>query len=123
MAKLNVPSNIGFDTTRAMELANLVQRAYEQFNFFKENPHQTWPPQLSGTLIGSTTCDEDLDSPDNPGKVSYQFLSAFYFNDDDGDDSDRVPFGFIAQRKLENGLPGIFIVFRGTLTKDEWLAR
>lgn len=121
MAKLNVPSNIGFDATRAMELANLVQRAYEQFNFFKENPNQTWPPQLLDTLTGSTTGDENLDSPDNQGKVSYQLLSTFYFNDDDGDDSDRVPFGFIVQRELENGLPGIFIVFRGTLTKDEWL--
>ncbi len=125
MVKLNVPTNIGFDAKRAMELANLVQRAYEQFNFFKQNPNQTWPPQTTQTspriLTGSTTRDNNLDNPSVQGAVSYQLLSTFYFNDDDNNDSDSVPFGFIAQRQLENGLPGIFIVFRGTLTKDEWL--
>jgi len=115
MSKLVIPANSKFDARRAMELANLVQRAYEQFNCHKEG--ETWEPETLNKLTGSTTCDADLNWPSYEGKVVYDLCEVFHFT---AFISDPVPFGFIAQRTLEDGTLGVFIVFRGTLTTAEW---
>lgn len=127
MSKLAIPANSKFDARRAMELANLVQRAYEQFNCHKKGG--TWEPETSNKLTGSTTCDADLNVPSYEGKVTYDLCAIFHFTErtifdletQDFFVSDTVPFGFIAKRILEDSSLGIFIVFRGTLTTNEWI--
>lgn len=127
MSKLVISANSKFDARRAIELANLVQRAYEQFNCHKEGI--PWEPETFKRLTGSTTCDVDLNLPSYADKVVYDLCAVFHVTERTLFDLetrtlfmvDTVPFGFIAQRKLEDGTPGIFIVFRGTLTTNEWL--
>jgi triacylglycerol lipase len=120
MSKIKKPTNSNFDSSLAMELANLIERAYQQFNHFMKNPGISWNPEDLKILIGSTTCDLDLDNPSNSGRVEYQILSVFKIIEFTFTSAQEVPFGFIVQRELENGILGIFIVFRGTLTTDEW---
>jgi triacylglycerol lipase len=121
MSKLKIPVGSSFEARRAMELANLIERSYQQYNHHKTNPSDhPWEPEVSRKLIGSTTCDLDLDNPSDIGKVEYQLLDTFRFTEYKHGLPETVPFGFIAQRKLESGVPGIFIVFRGTLSGAEW---
>ncbi len=120
MTKIKLPHNSKFDSERAMELANLIERAYQQFNHFKEKSEILWDSDDSNVLIGSTTGDDDLDDPNNPGRVKYKILAVFKVVEFTFTSSEVVPFGFIAERQLKDGSMGIFIVFRGTLTTDEW---
>jgi triacylglycerol lipase len=125
MTTINPPANSKFDARRAMELANLIERAYQQFQHFKKESKILWDsdsnkPNKPNELIGSTTRDDDLDDPNNPGREKYEVLAVFKVVEFTLTSSELVPFGFIAQRKLEDGSMGIFIVFRGTLTTDEW---
>ncbi len=129
MARLKIPADCNFQADRAMELANLIQRAYEQYNNYENSPkNQRHFFGSNDKLIGSMKCDNDLDDPHNQGRVEYKILALFKFTEYKSIIfperlpffSETVPFGFIAERQLENGVPGIFIVFRGTLTKAEW---
>jgi hypothetical protein len=120
-SKIKIPIDSSFEADRAMELANLIQRSYEQYNHHETNPSDVlWEPEISKKLIGSITYDQDLDNPSSSGKVEYQVLNIFKFTEYTFGLSKTVPFGFIAQRNLENGVSGIFIVFRGTLGGAEW---
>jgi triacylglycerol lipase len=129
MAKLKIPADCNFKTDRAMELANLIQRAYEQYNNYENSPKSYWKSVVpNDKLIGSMNCDINLDDPNNKGRIEYKILALLKFTEYKSIIfpellpflSETVPFGFIAERQLENGVPGIFIVFRGTLTKAEW---
>ncbi len=121
MNKLQIPSNSKFDSLRAMELANLIEHAYQQYDSHQAG--QTWLPDPSqtGMLTGSTTLD--LDATDTQaGKVEYKILSTFYYTGFWMLRPEKVPFGFIAQRQLENGTFGVFVVFRGTRKEAEWIS-
>jgi triacylglycerol lipase len=120
MSKIKINPSSKFDPKRAMELANLIERAYQQFNHAKdiETRDRPWEPEISNKLISSTNCDPDLDAP--TAKVEYKVLAFFKIIEFTFTSAYEVPFGFIVQRELEDGTPGIFIVFRGTLTTDEW---
>ncbi len=139
MSRIAIPHNSKFDSLRAMELANLVQRAYEQYNYYKwsnsQSPKVTKCWDQEQQVTGSTTCDPvrgvDYGSvldPSEKGKVVYDFLASFQYTEFKIFEritsrffvSETVPFGFIARREIENGIPGIFIVIRGTLTGAEW---
>jgi triacylglycerol lipase len=112
-----------FSPEMAMELANLIERAYQQFFYYKRIDYlsgKTWKPEATRKLLGSTTCDMDLDKPSEDGKVEYKLLSVFKVTEFTLTSSEIVPFGFIVQRELKDRTLGIFIVFRGTLTTDEW---
>lgn len=122
MSKIKTNPSSKFDPKRAMELANLIERAYQQFNHAqdRETRDRPWEPEVSHKLIGSTNSDLDLDDPNNAGRVEYKVLAFFKIIEFTFTSAQEVPFGFIVERQLENGIPGIFIVFRGTLTTDEW---
>ena len=84
----------GFDPYVAEELAELLQKAYEQFDQF--------------------ACDEKVKKPlVQRSKIQlgekYQLRSELYEN--------RIPFGFVASKASSND---VFVVFRGTKTFAEW---
>ncbi|PSB16891.1 lipase family protein [Phormidesmis priestleyi ULC007] len=121
MNKLQIPANSEFDSLRAMELANLIERAYQQYDSHQAG--QTWLPDpgQTGVLTGSTTLN--LNATDaQTGKVEYKILNTFYYTGFWMLQPEKVPFGFIAQRQLENGTFEIFVVFRGTQKESEWIS-
>lgn len=125
MHKISIPTTSKFQSKRAMELANLVQRAYEQYNHHVSQ--NKWEPEQTRKLMGSTTYDSDLAHPSNEGKVDYEVLATFTFSEfklldfiSDSFKLKQLPFGFIVKREIESQIPGIFVVFRGTLTQPEW---
>ena len=121
MNKIQIPANSKFDSRRAVELANLIERAYQQYD--SQQAGQTWLPDPSqtGVLAGSTTLN--LDATDTQaGKVEYTILDTFYYTGFWMLRPEKVPFGFIAQRQLEDGTLEIFVVFRGTRKESEWIS-
>ena len=121
MNKIQIPTSSQFDSLRAMELANLIERAYQQYDSHQAGQQWLPDPSQTGELAGSTTLN--LDATDaQSGKVEYKILSTFYYTGFWILRPEKVPFGFIAQRKLENGTLGIFVVFRGTRKEAEWIS-
>lgn len=121
MNKLQVPANSKFDSLRAMELANLVERAYQQYDSHQAGKPWLPDPSQTGVLTGSTTLD--LNAPDSQtGRVEYEILGTFYYTGFWMLKPEKVPFGFIAQRQLKNGTFEIFVVFRGTRKEAEWIS-
>lgn len=121
MNKIQIPTNSKFSSPRAMELANLVERAYQQYDSHQAG--QIWLPDPSqtGVLTGSTTLN--INAPDaQTGKVEYKILSTFHYTGFWMLQPEKVPFGFIAQRHMENGTFEIFVVFRGTRKESEWIS-
>ncbi len=134
MSSVQIPINSGFDRQRAMELANLVQRAYEQYNFDKNPPNNpALIPDFSpgSTITGSTTCDPAIPTdfspildPSRDGRVLYELLDVLKFTEYGLIFSKIVPFGFIAKRQTPANLGNvaeIFVILRGTLDAPELL--
>ncbi|MEL7011321.1 MAG: lipase family protein [Cyanobacteria bacterium J06588_4] len=116
LPKIAIPQNSKFDSQRAIELANLVERAYQQYD--TDQREEEWKPEITGELTGSDNCKEDLtqDAPTQDElSLKYSILSVFKFTGFWNTFMETVPFGFIAKRGDD-----IFIVFRGTREKQEW---
>lgn len=94
MAKIIIPP--GFDLPIAMEAADLVLQAYDQFAAFKAG--RPW------SLTGDYT---DLGD--------YSARAGGLFTELDRPE----PFGFVAQN---NQSKNVFVIFRGTETPDDWLS-
>lgn len=96
--KLAIPAGTLFDGEKALELANLIERAYEQFACYELadppktktaeewNPSRNWEPAITRRLMGSTTAQLDIPSveamckstpTDSPGQVEYEVLDTF----------------------------------------------
>jgi hypothetical protein len=115
MSKINFSVPL-FDQERAMELANLLTLANEQFQFYAER--KDWSPAKSKKLIGSNTFDFDPRIKKNNHLIEYDLLAILWFTEVNFLEVETVPFGFIAQQSETNN---IFIVFRGTRESSEWL--
>lgn len=103
-----------FDRKLAMESGNLIIQAYEQFSAFESGNH--W--KLSGNcrflqeLSYNWKPGQKIDEPslesDPPSKPKLFDLKKAK--------SVQLPIGFIAERKQT-----LYIIFRGTLTTQEWM--
>jgi hypothetical protein len=120
--KIKLPQGSNFHPIRAMELINLIERAYQQYDFHENYSQDIWEPWLSKKLTGSTTFVPDLISNATyiPDQVEYEILDIFLYTGYWFTIPETVPFCFIAKRTLEDGSTGIFIVFRGTRERPEW---
>lgn len=94
MAKIIVPP--GFDLPTALEAAELVMQAYEQFAAFKAG--RPWSLQGDYTNLQSFSA--------KAGGLFTEF-------------DHPEPFGFVAQN---NKSQNVFVTFRGTETPDDWLS-
>ena len=149
--KIVIPDGTSFDGERALELANLIERAYEQYACYEKNPpprrpedwdpSRNWEPASTQQLTGSTTAKLEIPPRDDmckampagsPGQVEYELLATFAHTLFWLEPSrigklklpapDRVPFGFILRRTLPGeSFPTIYVVFRGTLEPAEWV--
>ena len=113
MPKIAIPQNSKFDPQRAIELANLIERAYQQYDTDQDG--KDWQPEQTGKLTGSNDCRDDLKKTNLP--IKYSLLSTFRFTGFWNLLMETVPFGFIVKREDEDS---IFIVFRGTRERQEW---
>jgi hypothetical protein len=118
MTKLQVPNTLSFKSDQAMELANLVWLANIQYDHNQNK--QQWLPEQTRKLVGSTKLDFEPQTGQSSGRVEYDLLSIFWFTEVSFLSTETVPFGFIAKRDI-GGKPVIFIAFRGTREKAEWI--
>jgi triacylglycerol lipase len=124
MVKLSLPSGSQFNYSKAIELANLIERSYENYKNFKD-PHDTNQLLAPGVITTGSEKIKDLcKDPDSAtvepikGDIEYQILGVF--REFVGEDND-TPMGFIAQRKNGESLTDdYYVIFRGTMEKDEW---
>jgi triacylglycerol lipase len=96
---------VGYDNQKALVLGNLVVSAYDQYKAFMKD--DTWITPEGYTIIY---------------KLFYPFELGKLF-DDEAEVKEllkagkkEIPIGFIASKNNE-----IFVVFRGTQTKSEWI--
>lgn len=107
-----IPKDFGnFDRQIALELINLTQEAYKQFERYTE-------AQKYKIKEVNYNWEKDLTPIDCNGK-KYEILEnlASTQNYVLGKPK-RVPFGFIAKEK---NTQNIYIIFRGTITPKEWI--
>jgi hypothetical protein len=124
MVKLSLPSDSQFDYSKAIELANLIERSYENYKNFKD-PHDNNELLAPGVITtGSEKIIPLCQDPDKAtverieGDIEYQILGVF--REFVGQDN-HTPMGFIAQRKKGEFLTDdYYVIFRGTMEKDEW---
>ena len=124
MVKLSLPSGSQFDYDRAIELANLIERSYENYKNFKD-PDDTNQLLAPGVITtGSQEIKDLCQNADSAtvvpiaGDIEYQILGVF--REFVGKDND-TPMGFIARRKNDELLTDdYYVIFRGTMEKDEW---
>jgi len=121
-SKIKLPEGSKFSPLRAMELANLIERAYQQYDFQENYPKEIWEPWRLKKLTGSTALTPNLSPNDNNilGEVEYELLAILQYTGYWFTISETVPFGFIVKRTIEDGSTGIFVVFRGTREEPEW---
>lgn len=94
----------GFDRNIAVECADLVLRAYDQYAEWKPEPHPD-PLQFAVGKVNG---------------VDYQTRAVLVAHPTEGDQAgDKEPFGFVAQN-LDSG--DVFVTFRGTDTFLDWVA-
>jgi triacylglycerol lipase len=103
----------GFDVDRAIELGELVDQAYTQFRRFQKG--EPWKPS------GDYELGKELNYPGSAEKKSILSGSGFdldlrSFRRAGQKNARHVPIGFIAQRG-----ESIFLIFRGTMTDQEWI--
>ncbi len=118
ISQLQVPNTLLFKSNQAMELANLICLANIQYDQIQNK--QPWLPAQTGKLLGSTKLDFDPKTGQSSDLVEYNLLSTFWVTEVSFLTTSTVPFGFIASRDI-GGKLGIFIVFRGTREKAEWI--
>ena len=64
-----------FDINLALELANLIDQAYDQFDLFSQEGNlDSWPPTYSKILHSSLTLNDSADSLNN---VEYRLVTTF----------------------------------------------
>jgi triacylglycerol lipase len=103
----------GFDLDRAIELCELTNQAYAQFEAFLKG--NVWKLPAAYALINELTFRKAA------GR-STVLISGFFDADlrrvrrAGGNNPQEVPIGFIARRKKD-----VFLIFRGTITDQEWL--
>jgi len=115
--KLQVPTTLNFDPARAMELANLIWLANVQYDENKQNKN----PWQNGTqIVGSNQLNFNAPTSTGDGTIQYNLLSSFWFTEVAFLELSTVPFGFIVERVIQGKIE-IFIVFRGTREKAEWI--
>lgn len=106
MNKVKVTQDSRFDLNRARELLNLVAHAHAQFDRAINEPSWNWENDLTAITVN---------------KIEYEILCNFGFTEFFAFRRQRVPFGFIAKRIIEENKTEIFVVFRGTMTPAEWI--
>lgn len=141
-SKINPAHNSKFDYVRAIELSNLIERAYQQFDYHQARqkaqaiyPDQTpllWEEKIGYQLIGSTAVNptlgkdgiHELDHANNTHRTYYKILATFSYTGYWVGISDDVPFGFIVKQELEDqpDSPNLYVVFRGTRDEPEWFS-
>jgi triacylglycerol lipase len=102
----------GFDRRRAIQLAELVDQAYLQYDAFMKNEAWTLPGTYSlaaelkyaGTQSGARGLGASFEK---------EFRQLARSRSHGGD---QMPIGFVACRKSE-----VFLIFRGTMTTTEWI--
>src|SRR5579875_3371977 len=94
MAKIIIPP--GYNLPTALEAAELVTQAYEQFAAFKAGRQWSLQGDYTNLQIFSAKAGGLFTEFDKP-----------------------EPFGFVAQNKKSND---IFVTFRGTQTPEDWLS-
>jgi|GEM_PF-3942299 hypothetical protein len=120
--KLSLPLDSQFDITKAIELANLIERSYEEYKNFKDysNGLLTANGRITGSEEIIDLCVDGDASTVIPkdGDISYLIIDIFQQTIDK---NNPIPMGFIAQRENNLGLTNdYYIIFRGTMEKDEW---
>jgi hypothetical protein len=128
MTTILLPPVPNFSSTRAMELAHLIELAYQHYDC--QQAGTPWKPEDTKQLTGSTVYlqsskELDQNSPltDFPGRVQYEILGFFHFTGFWWTKPETVPFGFIVKRlpDFQTGdIAEIFVVFRGTREVQEW---
>jgi triacylglycerol lipase len=123
ISKIQVPNTLSFNSDLAMELANLIWLANIQYDYSQKDAKDIhhWPPQETGKLVGSTKLDFEPSTGQSSGSVEYDLLSVLWFTEVSFLKTETVPFGFIVRRDI-GVKTGIFIVFRGTREKAEWIS-
>jgi hypothetical protein len=128
MTKILLPPEPNFSSTRALELAHLIELAYQHYDC--QQAGTPWQPKQTKQLIGSTAyvqtaqeLDQNNIPPNLPGWVQYELLDFLHFTGFWWTKPETVPFGFIAKRPPDpqaGGQEEIFVVFRGTREVAEW---
>ncbi|MEI6428209.1 MAG: lipase family protein [Pseudanabaena sp. ELA607] len=99
-----IPKGSQFSKERAIELADMVEVAYQQYDNYTADPRQEFPKE--GEILSIEARD-------------YKILKELFFPCRDINDS--LPFGFILSQDTDNAPPDIFVVFRGTRAASEWV--
>jgi hypothetical protein len=120
---MNTLKNSLIDAKKARELANLILIAYEKNKIFLESlenqapePHALFPHKL--TCNDSSRFDETI--PNHFEGNDYEIISWLWHTDRPlgmMHSLRTLPFGYIAANHIDKE---ISIVFRGTITSDEW---
>ena len=107
---------VNFDKNRAIELAALIDAAYQQFVDFQN--HITWT--VPGPRIVKAQQHQIMPPRGLPAPKTYQIEAEFYSVENWGVPDvlpkSAVPFGFVATAGSD-----AFVVVRGTETPLEWL--
>jgi triacylglycerol lipase len=115
---IRVPQGSNFQPSLARELLLLVQEAHHDFDKSQSDPNWDWDADTSPISIEGKT----YTIKKRFGFAEYLFLLGEILNTDLQDlgnvGRERVPFGFLAHEEASNNL---MIVFRGTMTRPEWL--
>lgn len=97
----------GYRKSRAVELGQLVVKAYEQYECHKSNA--TWSPGEGYSLVREIVLGNDGRSND----ALPDFIEGLL-----GHRKDRkAPIGFVARKR-----DAVYVVFRGTQTPSEWIS-
>jgi triacylglycerol lipase len=103
----------GFDLERSIELCGLTDQAYAQFEAFLKG--NAWKLPEGYTLVKELTCLKPAGK--NTVTISGYFDAGLRgVRRAGGKDAQAVPMGFLARRKGSE-----YLIFRGTVTDQEWL--
>lgn len=97
----------GYKKTRAIELGQLVLKAYDQFECFTSNA--TWNLSEGYTLIKEIT----FGGVHSPNDRIPDIIESIFSNKKEK----NVPIGFIAKKNN-----AVYVIFRGTQTPSEWVS-
>lgn len=108
----------------SLELANLIDKAYDQFDAFVDGKKDKWPIDDSGFITSSLDLTDSnsaqykivatYESKIEDTYYKFKNKSLGIFGNKTSQDV-KIPFGFVATRGNN-----IYVVFRGTRTPLEW---